>query len=407
MFQDFTSAGWYTTGSAAAGVPRNRPVAGVTVKAFDAEGDLVGTAASAADGTYTLPVVGRVLGVTCAWSSRTGATGTSPPSRHRELRPPTTQGDNNTSVQLVTLDAGGSVTGVDFGLVIPDQVIQPDAPIATVIQYAGDPNYTGPDSTADRPTLVAQPWSKIGSAENPGHFAQRTELADFGQVGSAWGVSYNRVTNAMILAASLKRMSGFGDLGLGGLYRVPDVLLAIGSIRGGAAAENWFFAQGLPLNGGGTIDLGQSVLDAAPPRGLGSPQQPSLDRAGFLLAAHIGIGGVATTLDGETIFITNLNDRQVYGIDVSDPDDTTPPAWRVAPRSARTSSCGRSRSPQAGSTWATSTPADTRGVAAAAEINAYVGPFPWRTPRTPPALLPRRTGAPNSSPTSATSRAAT
>ncbi len=64
--------------------------------------------------------------------------------------PATTQGDNNTSVQFVTLDAGGAATGVDFGLVIPDQVIQPDAPIATVIQYAGDPTYTGTDSTADR-----------------------------------------------------------------------------------------------------------------------------------------------------------------------------------------------------------------------------------------------------------------
>ena len=67
----------------------------------------------------------------------------------------------------MTLDAGGSVTGVDFGLVIPDQVIQPDAPIATVIQYAGDPTYTGPNSTADRATLVAQPWSKVGSADTP------------------------------------------------------------------------------------------------------------------------------------------------------------------------------------------------------------------------------------------------
>ena len=64
--------------------------------------------------------------------------------------PATTQGDNNTSVQFVTLGAGGAATGVDFGLVIPDQVIQPDAPIATVIQYAGDPSYTGADSTADR-----------------------------------------------------------------------------------------------------------------------------------------------------------------------------------------------------------------------------------------------------------------
>ena len=169
--------------------------------------------------------------MTCAWSSRTGATDYEPAFAAQGAPPATTQGDNNTSVQLVTLDAGGSAAGVDFGLIIPDQVIQPDAPIATVIQYAGDPNYTGPGSTADRPTLVAQPWSKVGSADTPATSHQRTELADFGQVGSAWGVSYNRVTNAMILAASLKRMSGFGDLGLGGIYRVPDVLLADGSIR--------------------------------------------------------------------------------------------------------------------------------------------------------------------------------
>jgi len=329
VFQDFTSGGWYTTGSAAAGVPRNRPVEGVAVTAFDAEGDLVGTAVSAANGTYTLPVTDafsdhlrvEFSGWDDAYEPAFAAQGTPPP---------TTQGDNNTSVHLVTLDDAGSATGIDFGLVIPDQVIQQDAPIATVIQYAGDPNYTGPGSTADRPTLVAQPWSKTGSAETPGHFEQRTELADYGQVGSTWGISFNRVTNSMILAASLKRMSGLGDLGLGGIYRVPEVLQADGSIRTGAAAENWFSAQGLALNGGGTLDLGQSVLDSFPGRGLGAPNAPSPDRAGFALAARIGIGGVATTLDGETLFITNLHDGEVYGIDVSDPDDTTPPVWRVS-----------------------------------------------------------------------------
>ena len=64
----------------------------------------------------------------CAWSSQAGATSTSPPSRRRERRPRRPQGDNNTSVQFVTLDAADVATGVDFGLVIPDQVIQPDAP---------------------------------------------------------------------------------------------------------------------------------------------------------------------------------------------------------------------------------------------------------------------------------------
>ncbi|MDQ2698697.1 MAG: hypothetical protein M3Y46_07870, partial [Actinomycetota bacterium] len=58
VFQDFTSAGWYTTGSAGAGVPRNRPIAGITATAYDAQGDAVGTAVSGADGTYSLDVTG-------------------------------------------------------------------------------------------------------------------------------------------------------------------------------------------------------------------------------------------------------------------------------------------------------------------------------------------------------------
>ncbi len=106
VFQDFTSAGWYTTGSAAAGVPRNRPVAGVTVKAFDAEGDLVGTAASAADGTYTLPVSNAFSAFLrvefSGWSGEY-----EPAFAAQGTAPPTTQGDNNTSVQFVTLDRRG------------------------------------------------------------------------------------------------------------------------------------------------------------------------------------------------------------------------------------------------------------------------------------------------------------
>ena len=50
VFQDFGSTGFYTTGNAATGEPRNRPIAGVTATAYDADGDQVGTATSGSDG---------------------------------------------------------------------------------------------------------------------------------------------------------------------------------------------------------------------------------------------------------------------------------------------------------------------------------------------------------------------
>ena len=234
----------------------------------------------------------------------------------------------------MTLRSRGLATGVDFGLVIPDQVIQSGRSDCDCHPVCGYSDLHPDRFAADRPTLVAQPWSKVGSSDTPGHLAQRTELAKFGQVGSAWGVTYNRVTNAMILAASLKRMSGLGTLGLGGIYRVPDVLRADGSIRSRRRGGELVQRAGTCCQRGRhrrPRPVGPEFVSGD--RGIGAPSNPARDQAGFSLAARIGIGGVATTLDGKTLFITNLNDRQIYGIDVSDPPTPPRPSGVSARRS--------------------------------------------------------------------------
>ncbi|GAA1953545.1 hypothetical protein GCM10009776_14240 [Microbacterium deminutum] len=324
VFQDLSSEGWFTSGSAATGVPRSRPVEGITATAYDADGDMVGSALSGADGTYSLPVAGAFSADLriefSGWPDQY-----EPAFAAQGAEPPSVLGANDTSVQFVALDGAGEATGVDFGLVIPDQVVQTNAPIATAIQYAGLRTSTA----AGMASVVAQPWSLIGSSDaaNWPPPARQT-LATYGQVGSTWGLTYNRITNAMIIGSVFKRMSDLGSLGLGGIYRVDDVLAPDGSITAGTTAQPWFSVQGLPVSGGGTIDLGQSLIPAD--RGLGAPADPARDISAFQYAARVGMGGIATSLDGETLFVTDLNDRQIYAINVTDPTQTPSQAFRVA-----------------------------------------------------------------------------
>jgi len=331
VFQDFASSGWYTTGAPEVGQPRNRPVAGVTATAYDAQGDVVGTALSGTDGRYTVTVEDAFSADLRVEFSGWDATKYEPDFAAQGVAPPSMAGANETSVQFAQLGD----TAVDFGLVIPDEVIQTNAPLSTVIQYAGRPGATG--NTSNGLTAIAsQPWSLTGSSDTPGHFNQRNSLATFAQVGSTWGMTYNRTRNIMIASAVLKRMSGLyqgptsASDDLGAIFRMDDVLLGNGSHNPVAtnSAERWFSVAGLPItNGGGTVDLG--TIGSNTDRGLNLSSTPARDIDAFAKSARVGLGGIATSLDGGTLWVTNLNDHKVYAIDITDTDAVPTAAWQV------------------------------------------------------------------------------
>lgn len=305
VFQTFNTSGWQT--EAAEGKPGSAPVRGVTVTAFDAEGDVVGTAKSGANGAYTVPVAdafSNALRVEFSdWAKELE------PAFAAQGSPPRTgAAANDTSVQFVTLDAAGEASDVDFGLFEPEDTIQDDAPIATPIQSAGSTT----ESSKDLPALVAQPWSMTG--ESP----DLSQLGSFGEIGSVWGTAYARLTNELYAAATLKRMSGVGPLGIGGLYRTTNVLRVDGTLNPDAHVEPWFSFDGLPIsNASETLDIGASKVPTNDERGLGEPGTPIPERAAFKLAARVGLGGIATSPDGRRLFVTNLADGQVYASDIS------------------------------------------------------------------------------------------
>ena len=331
VFQDFGSTGFFTTGNAATGVPRNRPIGGVTATAYDADGDRVGTATSGSDGTYTINVSGARSNYLRVQFSGWDPNVYQPGFAAQTAVPANSLGENDTSVQFVELGTADA-SHVDLSLVIPDQVIQGDAPIATAIEYAGDPSKAGTLSTDA--ALVAQPWSDYGASEDPAWPFNRVTLATFGQVGAIWGTSYIRNGNVMLASPVVKRMSGLGGSGgtraLGNIYRVNDVLNADGTLNPVDPGPRGV-VQRARTSAWSTRAAAKSTSArsrATPTRGLSDHKTPAKDLDGFTKSAEVGIGGMATSLDGRAMFIANLHDKSIYGIPLPLADPERHPGLR-------------------------------------------------------------------------------
>ena len=320
VFQNFKSSGWKEPASA--GVAGALPVAGVTATAYDAQGDIVGSGVSAGDGSYTINVVAafsddlrvEFSGWSAPLEPAYAAQGTAPtplPAAH------------DTSVQFITLNASHAATGVDFGLIEPEQVTQSNAPIATAVQSAGA--LTG--NSAALPAIVAQPWLLEG--EDPVSTNAISKVAPFKKIGSVWGMAYARQSNDLLVAATLKRMSDLGPLGLGGIYRTRDILSPNGSVNANAATAGWFTFSGLPVSnaGGAPLDIGESLVPKD--RKLAQSSDPRREIPAFALAGRVGIGSLATSPDGTRLFGTNLYDGHVYAVDISNPQVIPTSAYRI------------------------------------------------------------------------------
>ncbi len=312
VFRDFNGNGFFDTGNAAGtGQANDRGLAGVTVTVVDGAGTTLGTTTSAADGTYAIDasdaLSSHVRVEFSDWPTAYEPSGTS------------TAGSNGTSVQFA--EVGQS--GVDFALNQPADYSQAQAPIVTSIQRAGAPSAAQGGSAAaiNGAAITALPYQASYRGAQPSGFANLTTLATFGEVGAVSSVVYQAQSNSVFAFATYKRQSGLGSLGIGGVYRVSDVLGADGKPSDAGSVTPWLDLTDLG------IDLGTAASNAA--RGLTSATTATHDVDGFEKAGKIGVGGVALSADGSTLYFVNLNDKKLYAIDVSDPavTPTTYTSW--------------------------------------------------------------------------------
>jgi uncharacterized repeat protein (TIGR01451 family) len=290
VYRDVNSDGRIT----ANGVITETGVQSVTVTAYDRNGNVAGATTTAASGRYTLTT-------TAAGPWRVEFS-----DLPVGYEPSRSGLQNGTSVQFVS--STSEARNVNFGIARPTDFCQANPLLAMPAHLAG--TGVGQTSLTNDFAMTYFPYN------NPTNL-QRTNVATLEQVGSLWGVAYQRESARVFSSAFLKRHVGVGPRGLDGVYvfdrNSPSLL-------GGFDLENVS-----PVNGG-IINLGTvtrtNVAGAIANSSAGDyqlsadPGQASIDLDGFAKVGKVGYGDIDMAPDDQTLWMVNLNQRTLVKVDL-------------------------------------------------------------------------------------------
>ncbi len=291
-------------------------IPGVTVTAYNVAGSAVGTATSTADGTYSLTTNDagsgpyRVEFTNLPAGLLFGPAGTG----------------SGTAVQFVTSTPVGNVS---LSLNDPKDYCQDNPFLATPCYVSGDP--LKPGTAAPEPVFVIFPYSAgTGAPYNGltvpagGNQPMPSKIAMAGQIGATWGVAYQRATRKAFAAAVVRRHSGFGPLGIGGLYTVTNPESPSMSLANFVDVKN--------------IGIDVGTLTNATRNLPGDAAGFSGDAPAFPGVGKLGIGDIDIAEDDKTLWLINLNDRKLYSIFLND-SSSPPTAANVSSFTIPTPNC--------------------------------------------------------------------
>ncbi|MBO0949783.1 SdrD B-like domain-containing protein [Fibrella forsythiae] len=211
---------------------------------------------------------------------------------------------SQTNIRFLTAPS----TSVDCGINYPTDYCQ-NGPVQVVIPcfVNGDPlnttNASGPvdpsNQAAKADVLVSFAIDATGLA-SASNFPP-THLASGSDIGAVWGVAYLRAEKKVLSSATIKRHTGLGTLGSGGIY-ITDLATATSAP---------FFDFQTDLN----IPTG-----ADPHSGLNADKtQSSVDPGPMSVLGKIGLGGIDLSDDSKTLYAVNMLDRKLYGVFIDSP----------------------------------------------------------------------------------------
>ena len=268
----------------------NEPfVANVTVTAFDSTGAAVGTMQTNSSGAYNFTGLNLPLRIEFTDFDSTDY-------------PAAFGAGNGSNVQFYTV----SSSNANFGINYPSNYCQSSPEVATNIFYNGlsSSNISNAGIEFDY-SNVGIPIDLGGSAPNP------DLIANFEQIGSVWGNTYQRTKKRVFFTAFTKRHSGFGPLNEGGVY-VSDIS------NPGSPVVTSFNLQGLvPSNGGAAIDLGNVQRTGGSNYELGATNAPNIDYDAFDKVGKTSFGDAEISEDGKTLWVANLFQTAIISVDVS------------------------------------------------------------------------------------------
>lgn len=284
VFRDFNANGVQdnpSTGVQAGevGVPN------IKVNAFDSD-DLItsptATIMTAANGSYTLS------GLTIGTAYRIEFV---IPDVYDYTGPVGTQ--NQSSVRFINFT--GSISGINFGINFPENychTLNPNLMFTRMVN--GNPTAGGSSGTTE--ALITAAYNSTGQTPPFNIDALQSEI------GSTWGVSYNRSTKKFFTAAVIRRHAGLGPGGLGAIY-VTDYNTA--------GTPTSLLIDIDPISDVG--DLSSNAMRGLPAN-VGDPSQdlPALTRVG-----KQGIGDIDLSEDNNFLYVVNLNKRNIVKIDLT------------------------------------------------------------------------------------------
>lgn len=237
---------------------------------------------------------------------------------------------NNTGGYIVT---GGTLGQIRLEFVMPDNhtfasngatggttILFPTAPIQNLaVNYPGDycgvtdpllvtPCYVGNNAAGLNDVLVEYAYSASGNAHSP---TQQT-IAFKNEIGSTWGIAYDRENGDVYAAAFLKRHvplvdnNGDGKEDIGAIYVKPS----------SGSATLWLDVTTLG------VDVGMSLMPTIATRALPIPPTTSSlaashDTQVFPLVGKIGLGDIEISDDNKYLYFTNLYDKKIYTVDIA------------------------------------------------------------------------------------------
>lgn len=283
--------------------PQEEGIANITVTAFNSANTVAATATTDARGWYTLS--GLTNGTQYRLEYTSLPSGLYPGAA-------STGTDTTSTVRFVT--ASGSCSA-NLGISDPIEYCQTTPSVAAFNFVNGNPSVT---AVGDYASLFTFPYDATGNADH--QTPVPISKANTSQTGALWGMAYQKTTKTLYASAAMRRFSGLGTLGTGGIYKVD--MTDPNTAYTGASAYVDLRAIG--------IDTGNDVRVAADScNNLAStPWSPSRDVAAWDKVGKVGVGDIDYDEPNNRLWLVNLNDRKLYGIANVTPS-TTPTAANV------------------------------------------------------------------------------
>ena len=212
--------------------------------------------------------------------------------------------DGKTTVQFVN----GPSCNIDLGVLNPTDYCQATPDIYMPCYVNGDPLPSGSQSgTLD--AFIRLPYGSTG--DNP----PLMQVASASQVGSLWGVAYDKKRKKIYSSAFLRRHVGLGPLGLGGIYQTnisTNITSGLVDVESTLSISVGARNLGEPFYG-----LSNSA------RGLRTdPTLPSYDPVSFAQLGKVGIGDIDISDNSDFLYFVNLFDKKLYKLDITGPTPT-------------------------------------------------------------------------------------